>query len=109
MFFSEENNIKGSVYRASFNGDDVAVKILKGDVSFEINILKRINPANIIRLSDFCVYKGNTYPVYEFAENNSLDDWLHSENKNKNYENLIDDWLHYENKTCNRNSRLHGT
>ncbi|KAI5433681.1 protein LYK5 [Lathyrus oleraceus] len=81
-FFGEENKIKGSVYRASLKGDDAAVKILKGDVSSEINILKRINHANIIRLSGFCVYKGNTYLVYEFAENNSLDDWLHSENSN---------------------------
>lgn len=89
-FFSEENKIKGSVYRASFKGDDAAVKILKGDVSSEINILKRINHANIIRLSGFCVYKGNTYLVYEFAENNSLDDWLHSEkNKDKNYSNSM--------------------
>ncbi|XP_058748300.1 protein LYK5-like [Vicia villosa] len=87
MFFSEENKIKGSVYRASFKGDAAAVKILKGDVSSEINILKRINHANIIRLSGFCVYKGNTYLVYEFAQNNSLDEWLHSENKNKDYEN----------------------
>ncbi|KAL5101666.1 hypothetical protein RYX36_005993 [Vicia faba] len=82
MFFSEENKIKGSVYRASFKGDAAAVKILKGDVSSEINILKRINHANIIRLSGFCVYKGNTYLVYEFAENNSLDDWIHSEDLN---------------------------
>ncbi|CAK8538488.1 unnamed protein product [Lathyrus sativus] len=81
-FFSEQNKIKGSVYRASLKGDDGAVKILKGDVSSEINILKRINHANIIRLSGFCVYKGNTYLVYEFAKNNSLDDWLHSENSN---------------------------
>ncbi|GAU14442.1 hypothetical protein TSUD_249820 [Trifolium subterraneum] len=87
-FFSEENKIKGSVYRASFKGDDAAVKILKGDVSSEINILKRINHANIIRLSGFCVYKGNTYLVYEFAENKSLDDWLHIE-KNKNNDEKV--------------------
>lgn len=87
-FFSEENKINGSVYRASFKGDDAAVKILKGDVSSEINILKRINHANIIRLSGFCVYKGNTYLVYEFAENDSLHDWLHQQSeKNKNKKN----------------------
>ncbi|KAK7276527.1 hypothetical protein RIF29_17668 [Crotalaria pallida] len=79
--FSEENRIKGSVYKASFKGDDAAVKILRGDVSGEINILKRINHTNIIRLSGFCVYKGNTYLVYEFAENDSLDDWLHTVDK----------------------------
>nr|KYP71025.1 Protein STRUBBELIG-RECEPTOR FAMILY 8 [Cajanus cajan] len=80
-FFSEENKIKGSVYRASFKGDHAAVKVLKGDVSGEINILKRINHFNIIRLSGFCVYKGDTYLVYEFAENDSLEDWLHNDSK----------------------------
>lgn len=86
-FFSEENKIKGSVYRASFKGDYAAVKILKGDVSGEINILKRINHFNIIRLSGFCVHKGDTYLVYEFAENDSLENWLHS--VNKKYENSV--------------------
>ncbi|CAL0307522.1 unnamed protein product [Lupinus luteus] len=85
--FSEENRIKGSVYRASFKGDDAAVKILKGDVSGEINILKKINHTNIIRLSGFCVYKGNTYLVYEFAENDSVDDWLHT--MDKKYKNSL--------------------
>ncbi|XP_045829463.1 protein LYK5-like [Trifolium pratense] len=91
-FFSEENKIKGSVYRASFKGDDAAVKILKGDVSSEINILKRINHANIIRLSGFCVYKGNTYLVYEFAENKSLNDWLHIEKVKSN--SMFLSWFH---------------
>ena len=58
-------------------GDDAAVKVLKGDVSSEINMLKRINHTNIIRLSGFCVHGGNTYLVYEHAENGSLTDWLH--------------------------------
>ncbi|KAK7320534.1 hypothetical protein VNO77_30089 [Canavalia gladiata] len=83
-FFGEDNRIKGSVYRASFKGDYAAVKIHKGDVSSEINILKKINHTNIIRLSGFCVYRGDTYLVYEFAENDSLDDWLHSEKKYQN-------------------------
>ncbi|KAK7372614.1 hypothetical protein VNO80_06000 [Phaseolus coccineus] len=86
-FFSEENKIKGSVYRASFKGDYAAVKILKGDVSGEINILKRINHFNVIRLSGFCVHKGDTYLVYEFAENDSLEDCLHS--GCKKYENSV--------------------
>ncbi|XP_031270098.1 protein LYK5-like isoform X4 [Pistacia vera] len=76
--FSEENRIKGSVYKGSFKGDDAAVKMMKGDVSSEINILKKINHSNIIRLSGFCVHQGNTYLVYESADNGSLDDWLHS-------------------------------
>ncbi|XP_027330956.1 protein LYK5 [Abrus precatorius] len=90
-FFREDNRIKGSVYRASFKGDYAAVKILKGDVSAEINILKKINHTNVIRLSGFCVYKGNTYLVYEFAENDSLDDWLHTEKKYQNPMSLS--WL----------------
>jgi serine/threonine protein kinase len=76
-FFGEANRIKGSVYRGSFMGDGAAVKVMKGDVSSEINLLKRINHTNIIRLSGFCVHSGNTYLVYEYAENGSLTDWLH--------------------------------
>lgn len=75
--FSEENRIKGSVYRGSFKDDNAAVKVMKGDVSSEINILKKINHGNIIRLSGFCVHQGNTYLIYECADNGSLDDWLH--------------------------------
>ncbi|RHN68934.1 putative protein kinase RLK-Pelle-LysM family [Medicago truncatula] len=77
-FFSEANRIRGSsAYRASLKGDDAAVKVLKGDVSVEINILRRINHANITRISGLSVHKGSTYLVYEFAENGSLDDWIH--------------------------------
>ncbi|KAK7828309.1 protein lyk5 [Quercus suber] len=71
-FFGEANKIKGSVYRGSFKGDDAAVKVMRGDVSNEINLLKRINHSNIIRLSGFCVHEGNTYLVYEYAENELL-------------------------------------
>ncbi|XVF42755.1 hypothetical protein PTKIN_Ptkin01aG0389700 [Pterospermum kingtungense] len=76
--FSESNRIKGSVFRGSFQGDDAAVKVMRGDVSSEINLLKKINHTNIIRLSGFCVHEGNTYLVYEFADKGSLSDWLHS-------------------------------
>ncbi|KAK9271266.1 hypothetical protein L1049_026856 [Liquidambar formosana] len=76
-FFGEVNRIKGSVYRGSFKGDDAAVKMMKGDVSSEINILRQINHSNVIRLSGFCVHEGNTYLVYEYAEKGSLSDWLH--------------------------------
>lgn len=85
--FSEENRIQGSVYRGSFSGDAAAIKVMKGDVSSEINILKKINHSNIIRLSGFCVHEGNTYLVYEFAENGALSDWLHS-NKYQTSHNL---------------------
>ncbi|KAI7996220.1 Protein LYK5 [Camellia lanceoleosa] len=84
-FFCETNQIKGSVYRGSFKGDNATIKIMKGDVSDEINILKQINHSNIIRLSGFCVHDENTYLVYEHAENGSLSDWLHSNSKNQSY------------------------
>ncbi|XP_042988563.1 protein LYK5-like, partial [Carya illinoinensis] len=77
-FFREANRIKGSVYRGSFKGDTAAVKVMKGDVSSEINLLTRINHSNIIRLSGFCVHGGSTYLVYEHAKNGSLNDWLQS-------------------------------
>ncbi|GMN34627.1 hypothetical protein TIFTF001_004777 [Ficus carica] len=75
-FFSQANKIRGSVYRGSFKGDDAAIKVMKGDVSAEINILKRISHSNVIRLSGFCVHGGNTYLVYEYAESGSLDQCL---------------------------------
>ncbi|KAG7967021.1 hypothetical protein I3843_08G078300 [Carya illinoinensis] len=77
-FFGEANKIKGSVYLGSFRGDEAVVKIMNGDVSGEIDLLKRINHNNIIRLSGFCVHGGNTYLVYEHADNGSISDWLHS-------------------------------
>ncbi|OMP05796.1 hypothetical protein COLO4_08548 [Corchorus olitorius] len=48
--FSESNIIKGSVSRGQFQGDAAAVKVMKGDVSAEINLLKKINHNNIVRL-----------------------------------------------------------
>lgn len=75
--FGEDHRIKGSVYRALINGDDAAIKRLKGDVSNEIKILKQINHSNVIRLSGFCIHEGDSYLVYEFAEKGSLADWLH--------------------------------
>ncbi|CBI40796.3 unnamed protein product, partial [Vitis vinifera] len=80
-FFGEANRIKGCVYRGLIKGDDAAIKMMKGDVSEEINILKLINHSNVIRLSGFCVHKGNTYLVYEYAENGSLSDWLHGDGR----------------------------
>ncbi|XVE90340.1 hypothetical protein DITRI_Ditri20bG0069700 [Diplodiscus trichospermus] len=76
--FSESNIIKGSVYRGHLHGDDAAVKVMKGDVSVEMNLLKRINHNNIVRLSGFCVHEGNSYLVHEHVEKGSLDDLLQS-------------------------------
>ncbi|CAI9777112.1 unnamed protein product [Fraxinus pennsylvanica] len=74
--FAEANRINGSVYRGSFKGDHAAVKVMKGDVSREIDVLRQINHSHIIRLSGFCFHQGITYLVYEYAEKGSLSDWL---------------------------------
>ncbi|KAM0868782.1 hypothetical protein ACQ4PT_041118 [Festuca glaucescens] len=76
--FSEERRIAdASVYRAVINGDAAAVKRVAGDVSGEVGILKRVNHSSIVRLSGLCVHRGDTYLVFEFAENGALSDWLH--------------------------------
>ncbi|KAL1540671.1 protein LYK5-like [Salvia divinorum] len=76
--FAESNRIAGSsVYRGWFNGDEAVVKVIKEDVSGEINTLRQINHSRIIRLSGFCLHQGTTYLVYEYAHNGSLKDWLH--------------------------------
>ncbi|KAK6160907.1 hypothetical protein DH2020_004288 [Rehmannia glutinosa] len=75
--FSESNRIDGSsVCRGSFKGDDAMVKIMKGDVSREIDVPRQINHSHIIRLSSFCLHQGITYLVYEYAEKGSLTEWL---------------------------------
>ncbi|KAG2649148.1 protein LYK5-like [Panicum virgatum] len=76
--FAEERQIPGtSVYRAVINGDAAAVKRVAGDVSGEVGILMRINHSCLVRLSGLCVHRGDTYLVFEFAENGALSDWLH--------------------------------
>lgn len=88
--FSEVNQIKGSVYRGEFNGDNAAIKILKGNVpTDEINLMKHINHSNITRLSGYCIHKGNTYLVYEFAEKGSLDDFLFQQKKDRSEEDSL--------------------
>ncbi|KMT08334.1 hypothetical protein BVRB_6g141580 [Beta vulgaris subsp. vulgaris] len=75
--FSKENKIKGTMFRGEFNGDEAAIKVLKGNVpNDEINILKHINHSNITRLSGYCTHEGNTYLVFEYAEKGSIDNWL---------------------------------
>ncbi|KAK4805045.1 hypothetical protein SAY86_004862 [Trapa natans] len=129
--FAEGNKIRGSVYRGSFKRDTAAVKVMRGDVSGEISILKLINHMNIVRLSGFCLYEGNSYLVYEYAENGSLSDWLHGEDPQATLSwkqriqiayNIADaiNYLHNyigggrrrwwapADPTCHRNSGFHG-
>ncbi|KAM3196104.1 hypothetical protein ACQJBY_071996 [Aegilops geniculata] len=79
--FSEEQRIgNSSVYRAVINGDAAAVKHVPSDdvgAETEVNVLGRLNHSSLIRLSGLCMHGGNTYMVFEFAENGALSDWLH--------------------------------
>lgn len=81
--FSPEHLIKGSVYRGVIKGDMAAIKQMEGDVSNEIDILKRINHANLIRLSGVCFNEGYWYLVYEYAENGPLSDWINERSGSK--------------------------
>uniref|UniRef100_A0A453QHW5 Protein kinase domain-containing protein n=2 Tax=Aegilops tauschii subsp. strangulata TaxID=200361 RepID=A0A453QHW5_AEGTS len=79
--FSEEHRIGySSVYRAVINGGTAAVKRVPGDdmgAEAEVSVLGRLNHSSLIRLSGLCMHGGNTYMVFEFAENGALRDWLH--------------------------------
>lgn len=77
--FSEKNRIKGSVYKGVFKGDiDVilAVKRMSGDASKEVNMLKKINHFNLIKLHGYCKNDGFFYLVFEYMEKGSLKEWL---------------------------------
>ncbi|KAK7321732.1 hypothetical protein VNO77_32629 [Canavalia gladiata] len=76
--FSSKNRIEGCVFRGEFgNGKDIlAVKKMRGDGSKEVNLLKRINHFNLIKLQGYCENYGSLYLVYEYMENGSLREWL---------------------------------
>ncbi|KAJ6687381.1 LYSM-DOMAIN RECEPTOR-LIKE KINASE [Salix koriyanagi] len=48
--FSLESRINGSMYRGEFGGEILAAKKMSRDVTKEVNILKRINHFNLIKL-----------------------------------------------------------
>lgn len=66
-----------AVYRAVINGDAAAVKRVAGDVTGEVGILARVNHSCLARLAGVCVHRGDTFLVFEYAENGALADWLH--------------------------------
>ncbi|KAB5524339.1 hypothetical protein DKX38_022088 [Salix brachista] len=48
--FSSESRINGSMYHGEFGGEILAAKKMSRDVTKEVNILKRINHFNLIKL-----------------------------------------------------------
>ncbi|XP_030529616.1 lysM domain receptor-like kinase 4 [Rhodamnia argentea] len=76
--FSPSYRIKGCVHRGEIDGCSVAIKKVNGDAIKEINILKKINHFNIVRLSGICFNDGDWYFVYDFAAHGSLSDWIYN-------------------------------
>lgn len=79
MNFNEGLKIGKSVYRATINGQISVIKEAKRDSKEELMILQKVNHINLVKLVGFSSDdEENFYLVYEFAENGSLDKWLHS-------------------------------
>nr|ASM47217.1 lysm-containing receptor kinase 18 [Parasponia rigida] len=76
--FSPENRIKGSIYYGVFGNSHItlAVKKAKRDVSREVNILKKLNHFNLIKLEGVCKHNDRSYLIFEYMENGSLREWL---------------------------------
>ncbi|CAD6253530.1 unnamed protein product [Miscanthus lutarioriparius] len=74
--FSPDRRIGGSVYRAAFNGDAAAVEVVDRNVSTEVELMRKINHLNLIRLIGLCHHRGRWYLVTEYAEHGALRDRL---------------------------------
>jgi len=76
--FSPLSNIDGSVYKGTIDGKDYAIKLMKGDISQELRLLQKVNHTNLVKLEGFCISsEGQSYLIYEYVENGSLNTWLH--------------------------------
>lgn len=76
--FSPLNKIQGSVYCGTVNGNTVAIKQMKGNMTQELKILFQVHHSSLIRLLGVCSDDSSehVYLVYEYAENGSLADCL---------------------------------
>ncbi|KAK4477509.1 hypothetical protein RD792_016736 [Penstemon davidsonii] len=76
MNLSERYRISGSVYKATINDQVFAVKKTR-DATEELQILQRVNHANLVKLMGVSSdTDGYFFIVYEYVENGSLDKWL---------------------------------
>nr|AMR60615.1 lysin motif receptor-like kinase 3 [Lupinus atlanticus] len=78
--FNPSYCIEGSVFRGVINGDLAAIKKVEGNVSKEIELLNKVNHANVIRLSGVSFSEGHWYHVYEYAANGALSEWIYFNN-----------------------------
>ncbi|KAF8015513.1 hypothetical protein BT93_H1128 [Corymbia citriodora subsp. variegata] len=76
--FSPSYWVKGSVHRGEIDGCSVAIKKVSGDAIKEINLFKKINHFNIVRLAGICFNDGDWYFVYDFASHGPLSDWIYN-------------------------------
>lgn len=76
--FSPSYWIKGSVHRGEIDSCSIAIKKVNGDAIKEINLFKKINHFNIVRLSGICFNEGDWYFVYDFASHGPLSDWIYN-------------------------------
>eukprot|EP01018_Ginkgo_biloba_P020204 Gb_01118 [translate_table: standard] len=77
--FSPLCNIQGSVYKGTIDDRNYAIKQMKGGVSEELRILQKVNHINLVKLEGICISsEGQSFLVYEYAENGSLNSWLHN-------------------------------
>ncbi|KAF7848929.1 hypothetical protein BT93_L1432 [Corymbia citriodora subsp. variegata] len=76
--FSPSYWIKGSVHRGEIDSCSVAIKKVSGDAIKEINLFKKINHFNIVRLAGICFNDGDWYFVYDFASHGPLSDWIYN-------------------------------
>jgi serine/threonine protein kinase len=76
--FSPDRRIGGwgSVYRAEFGGDFAAVEAVDRDVAAEVEIMRKVNHLNLIRLVGLCHHRGRWYLVTEYAEHGVLREGL---------------------------------
>ncbi|XP_073296193.1 serine/threonine receptor-like kinase NFP [Primulina huaijiensis] len=76
MNFTEHYRIGGSVYKAIIDDQVFAVKKTR-DATEELQILQRVNHANLVKLMGISSDSdGNFFIVYEYVENGSLEKWL---------------------------------
>ncbi|MCL7041759.1 hypothetical protein MKW94_000199 [Papaver nudicaule] len=77
MSFDEHCRIGGSIYQGTIQGNMVAVKKAKHDITNELRLLQKVNHANLVKFMGVSIDTDEyCYLVYEFAENGSLDKWL---------------------------------
>ncbi|CAN6381502.1 unnamed protein product [Urochloa humidicola] len=75
--FSAARHLGGSVYRAAFGGDAAAVEVVDDrSVAAEVELMRRTNHINLIRLIGLSHHAGRWYLVTEFADGGALRDRL---------------------------------